>query len=274
MKYLKIGLVLLVLLTGCVDKDPEMTEEEKIEQLYQSIETAIIDKNYEEALDLIQDVKDEDRAVIFFENVIDEYAMVDTAEGLVDDLASYPFKLTQVRDELIRKLDDALDENQSYVDLLTTDQQAYVAILAATSYDILREDAINIQTAPYFISTFTNEMNGKTEYDGYDFDEATTTLALEDAQKIMKDAFNLEGFNEFEFIGDRVDCGWYGIGGPVGKAEFISIDIQPTRWVLSFRFIRYDYDGSIYATTLFNLTTNQNPESMFGLTIQDFQLIE
>ena len=57
MKYIKIGLVLLVLLTGCADKVPEMTEEEKIEQLYQSIETAIIDKNYEEALDLIQDVK-------------------------------------------------------------------------------------------------------------------------------------------------------------------------------------------------------------------------
>ncbi|HBZ42326.1 MAG TPA: hypothetical protein DEO50_10715, partial [Erysipelotrichaceae bacterium] len=141
MKYLKIGLVLLVLLTGCVAKVPEMTEEEKIEQLYQSIETAIIDKNYEEALDLIQDVKDEDRAVNFFETVIDEYARVDTAEGLVDDLDAYPFAQAQVRNDLIQKLDDALDENQSYADLLTTDQQAYVAILAATPYDILREDA-------------------------------------------------------------------------------------------------------------------------------------
>lgn len=274
MKLRVVFLIILVLLFGCVKNVEDTVDVEKttIEKLYNDVDQAILTKDFAKAKNLILEVKDQAKTAAFYKRIITGDANIDNAEdyeveintpGFIDD--------PLLKDDLLKTLDEYLDEIYSYTTLFSSDQRSYINVLAVTSYDILRENNFSRDAVTSFLSNFIREMNSKTNYT--DFNVVADSISETDAIKIMTDAFDKGDFTDFGKVGNRIDVSFYGIGGPIGSVEFIEMDVQPTQIKLTYTFTRYDYNGAVYAVTTFELNVRYNPASMFGLTILGFQLI-
>jgi len=273
MKKWLVIIMILVLLVACAKpaEDPEVVEQARITQLYKDIEAAIIGKKFDVAKPLIVQVKDETKKHDFFKRIILADATITNAADYLNEIKSPGFMTNpDLTSDLVKTLDEALDTIYTYETLFNTDQRSYINVLAVTSYDILRENDFSRDAVTSFLSNFISVMKSKTSYSGFDI--VNETIAETDAVKIMTDAFGKADFTDFEMSGGRVDVSFYGIGGPIGSVEFKKMDIQPEKILLSYSFTRYDYDGSVYAITNFELTVRYNPASMFGLTILGFEL--
>ncbi len=275
MKHRVVFFIILSLLVACAKPvdDPAAIEKARIEQLYSDIDKAIVAQSFTVAKGRLPEVKDETKKYDLFKRIITGDANIQNAQAYLSEIQTTGFlDDTELIDDLIQTLDDLLNRNFTYETLFTADQRSFINVLAVASYNILRENNTSHDAYSSFLSVFINQMNGETNYTGFDFNAFNSTISETDAIKIMRDAFDKGNFTEFEKNGTRVDVSSYGIGGPVGTVVFKSIDIQPTRLLLTYEFTRYNYDNTVYAVTTFELTVRYNPQSMFGLTIIGFHL--